>query len=103
MDNINLYASFKIYLIKSRNVKIMLLYLGRFKPRMLPMAPQKMSLGGCNQMFMTSRIASSDDKILSKKLSEMGDLTTKMGQVTGSYSSIKGIFSSKSAKAISIA
>ena len=70
----------------------MLLYLDGFKPNMLLVAQQKILLGGCKQMFMTSRIASSDDQILSKKSSEMGDLTAKMGQVTGSYSSIKGIF-----------
>ena len=81
----------------------MLLYLGGFKPNMLPVAPQKMPLGGYNQMFMISRIVSSDDKILSKKSSELGDITSKMGQVNGSYSSIKGIFRSKSTKAISIA
>ena len=91
-DNLNLYACFQIYLIISRNIQRMLLYFGGFKPNMLPVTPQNMSLSGCNQVFMTSRIASSDDKSLSKKSSEMGDLTAKMGQVTRSYSSIKGIF-----------
>ena len=91
-DNLNLYVFFQIYLIRSRNIQRMLLYLGGFKPNMLPLAPKKMSLSGCNQVFMTSRIASSDDQILSKKSSEMGDLIAKMGQVTRSYSSIKGIF-----------
>ena len=81
----------------------MLLYLGGFKQNMLPVAPQNMSLSGCNQVFMTSRIASSDDKILSKKSSELGDLTAKMGQVTRSYSSIKGIFWSKYVEDIWIA
>ena len=70
----------------------MILCLARFKPRMLPVAQKKMSLGGYNQMFMTSRIVSSYDKISSKKSSELGEFTTKMGQVTGSYSSMKGIF-----------
>ena len=91
-DNLNLYTCFQIYLIRSRNIHRMLVYLGGFKPNMLPASPQKMSLGGCNQMFMTSRISSSDDKILSKKSSELGDVTVKMGQVTRSYYSIKGIF-----------
>ena len=91
-DNLNLYASFQIYLIRLRNVQRMILCLDIFKPRMLLVDPQKISLGGCNQMFMTSRKVSSDDKILSKKSSELGELTTKMGQVTRSYSSIKGIF-----------
>ena len=91
-DNLNLYACFQIYLIRSRNIQSMLLYLGGFKPNMLPMAPQNMSLGGYNQMFMISRIVSSDDKILCKNSSELGDLIAKMGQVNGSYSSIKGIF-----------
>ena len=57
----------------------MLLYLDGFKPSMLPLAPQMMSLGGYNQMFMTSRIVSFDDKITSKKSSEIGDLTAKNG------------------------
>ena len=70
----------------------MLLYLGGFKQSMLLVDPQNMSLGGYNQMFMISRIVSSNDKLLCKKSSEMGDLTSKMGQVIGSYSSTKGIF-----------
>ena len=45
-DNLNLYASFQIYLIRSRNIQRMILYLGGFKLIMLPMAPQKISLGG---------------------------------------------------------
>ena len=57
----------------------MFLYLGGFKPNMLPVAPQKMSLGGYNQIFMISRIVSYDDKILCKKSSDMGYLTAKMG------------------------
>ena len=79
-------------MIRSRNIQRMLLYLGGFKPNMLLVAPQKMRLGGYNQMFMISRIVSYDDKIPCKKSSEIGDPTSKMGQVTGSYSSIKGIF-----------
>ena len=71
---------------------MMLLYLGGFKPSMILVAPKNMSLGGYNQMFLTSRIVSPDDKILSKKASELGELIAKMGQVTGSYSSIKGRF-----------
>ena len=84
-NNLNLYACFQIYLIRSRNIQRMLLYLGGFKPIMLLVAPQKMSLGGCDQMFMNSRIVSFDDKISSKKSSEFGELTTKIGQVTISY------------------
>ena len=90
-DSLNLYECFQINLIRLRNLQRMLLYLGGFKLIMLPVAPQKMSLGGCNQIFMNSRIVSFDDKISSKKSSEMGEITTKMGQVTGSYTSIKGI------------
>ena len=71
-DNLNLYACFQIYLIRSRNIQRILLYFGGFKPNMLPVAPQNMYLGGCNQMFMTSRNASSDANILSKKSSELG-------------------------------
>ena len=70
----------------------MLLYLGGFKPNIIPVAPQNMSLDGYNQIFMISRIVSSDDKILCKKSSELEDLIDKMGQVIGSYSSIKGAF-----------
>ena len=55
----------------------MLLYLGGFKPNMLPVAPQKMSLGGYSQMFMISRIVSSADKIMCTKSSELADLTAK--------------------------
>ena len=62
----------------------MLLYLGGFKPIMLLVAPQKMYLGGCDKMFMNSWIVSSNDKLFSKKSSDMGDLTAKMGLVTGS-------------------
>ena len=90
-DKLNLYESFQIYLIRSHNMQRMLLCLDIFKPRMLLVAPQKMSLGGFNQVFMTSRIVSSDDKIPSMKSSDMGDLTAKMIQLIGSYSSIKGI------------
>ena len=91
-DNLSLYACFKIYLIRSRKIQRMLLYLGGLKPNMIPVAPQNMSLGGCNQMFMTLRIVSHDDKISSKKSSDLGELTTKMGHLTRSYSSSKGIF-----------
>ena len=52
-DNLNLYAIFQIYLIILRNIQRMLIYLGGFKPNMLLVAPQNISLGGCNQMFMT--------------------------------------------------
>ena len=76
-DNLNVYACFQLYLIRSRNIQRMLLYFDGFKPIMLPVAPQNMSLGGCNQMFMNSRIVSSYDKISSKRSSELGDLTTK--------------------------
>ena len=55
-DNLNLYACFQMYLIRSRSIQRMLLYLGGFKISMLPVAPKNMSLGGYNQMVMTSRI-----------------------------------------------
>ena len=59
----------------------MLLYIGGFKPIMLPVAPQNMSLGGYNQTLMNSRIVASYDKISSKKSSEMGYLIAKIIQV----------------------
>ena len=73
---------------------MMILYLGGFKPSMLQVAPQKMSLSGYNQMFMNSRIVSYVDKIPSKNSGELREITTKMDQVTRSYSSIKGYFDS---------
>ena len=42
-DNLNLYVCFQTYLIRSRNIQRILLYLGGFKTNMLPVAPQKMS------------------------------------------------------------
>ena len=51
------------------------LEMGGFKPNMLPVPPQNMSLDGYNQMFMISRIVSSDDKILCKKSSDLGHIT----------------------------
>ena len=90
-DKLNLYACFQIYMIRSRGIDQMLLYLGGFKPNMLLVDPQKMFLGGYNQMLMILRIVSSADNISCNKSSELGDLIAKMGQVTRSYSSIKGI------------
>ena len=68
---------------------MMLLYLGGFKPSMLPVSPEKMYLGGYNQIFMNSSIFSYDDKILSKKSCNSRELKTQIGKVTESYSNTK--------------
>ena len=57
------------------------LYLGGLKQITLSVNAHNIYLGRCNQMFMNSRMVSPNDKILSKKSSEMGELITKIGKV----------------------